>query len=197
MAYFPLFINLEGKRCIIIGDGPVAKRKAASLELFEAEVTMYGEGEWQMKDLLPAFLVIAATNDRVINKSVAQYCREHKIFVNVADAKEESDFLFPSVIKRGTVSIGISTEGGSPLLASEIRKGIEEELPSSLEEISASMAECRAWVKSLPIGGEKRRLLFHEIYQIVKEKKRKLKKGELREVVERLLGEEYGDIDQK
>ena len=111
MGYFPFFINLTGKICVVIGDGKVAERKAASLRMFDGEVSVYAKGEWNEQVLSQAFLVVAATDQREVNRQIALFCREKGIFVNVADSKEESTVLFPAVIRQGPVSIGISTGG--------------------------------------------------------------------------------------
>ena len=132
MGYFPFFINLTGKICVVIGDGKVAERKAASLRMFDGEVSVYAKGEWDEQVLSQAFLVVAATDQREVNRQIALFCREKGIFVNVADSKEESTVLFPAVIRQGPVSIGISTGGTSPLVSSEITRSIEANLPPDI-----------------------------------------------------------------
>jgi siroheme synthase-like protein len=193
MAYFPFFMNLTDRLCIVIGNGPVAKRKAERLRLFQGEVHIYEEGEWTYEMLLDAFLVIAATNQRAVNQEISEFCREHRIFVNVADAKEESSFLFPSVIKQGPVTIGISTEGSSPLISSDLRQKIEDDLPDSIGEICDFMQEVRPLIKDLPIASDRRKQIFRAIYDKAKMEQRKLDSKEVMAVISRLVGAEEND----
>lgn len=167
MAYFPLFMDVKGKKCVIVGGGRVAFRKFETLLEFEMNIVVIApeldsrfetvsgkcsgleikKRNFKENDLTGAFMVIAATNSRIINQNISIFCRKQKIYVNVADAKEESDFLFPAVVKRGELSIGINSGGNSPLLASEIRKKVEEILPEYYGEICSRMGELRERIK--------------------------------------------------
>lgn len=197
MAYFPFFINLFGKNCIIVGDGPVAKRKADVLRDFGGIVHVYGAGKWEYAMLKEAFLVIAATNDRVLNHQLAEFCKEHQIPVNVADSKEDSTFLFPSVIHEGSLSIGISTEGKSPLICAEVRKEIEAALPKDIRRLTDDMGSMRTYIKNLPLSKLDKKQIFQKVYEKTKEKNRKLKKEEITAVINRLLGDKYDNISNK
>ncbi|MDD5970058.1 MAG: bifunctional precorrin-2 dehydrogenase/sirohydrochlorin ferrochelatase [Anaerostipes sp.] len=197
MSYFPLFVNLKDQCCMVVGDGQVARRKADALRRYEAKVVMYEEGQWKMEDLSQAFLVVAATDDRRVNHQIASYCKAHGIGVNVADSKEDSTFLFPSLVQRGPISIGISTGGNSPLMSAQIRRVIEEAVPEEEGDIVEFMGEVRSWVKKLPIEQQKRKEIFQIIYTKAKEKNRKLKVEEMKEAAEELLGEEYDNIDKE
>lgn len=182
---------------MIIGDGAVAKRKAKILESYGARVHTYGKGQWQFRQFSKAFLVIAATNDRSINEKISNYCRKRNILVNVADSKAESAFLFPSVTERGPVSIGITTSGYSPLVSAGIREKIDEMLPKELGEITIFMGEIREEIKRLPVSHTMRKRIFHAVYQMAEDKRRKLKEEEVKAVIKKLLGEEYGNISEK
>lgn len=197
MAYFPFFMNLKGQCCLVIGNGAVARRKAESLRLFEAEVCIFLEGEWEEEMLTEAFLVVAATNRRSINHQIAKICREHHILVNVADSKEESTFLFPAVIKRDSVTIGISTEGSSPLIASELRQTIEEHLPEAIGERSDFMKEIRGKVKELGLSSNENKKIFKAIYEDAKQKQRKLSEKEVMDIITQLLGEKDDNVSKK
>ncbi|MDO4941412.1 MAG: bifunctional precorrin-2 dehydrogenase/sirohydrochlorin ferrochelatase [Lachnospiraceae bacterium] len=197
MGYFPLFVNLVGKRCVVIGDGKVAERKAESLRMFEGNVSVYAKGEWDYSTLAHAFLVIAATNDRTTNREIAQFCKKQGIFVNVADSKEESTFLFPAVIRQGPVSVGISTQGGSPLISAEIRKKIESVLPEDIGLITELMDDIRDDVKNLPVNPKMKKYIFQSIYEEAKETHGKLKKEEVAAVILRLLNDKDDYISEE
>lgn len=140
-TYYPAFINLCGKKCIVVGGGKVAERKIASLLRTEAEVTVISpdltatlekhkrhgrikhiKRGYRKGDLKNAFLVIAATSDEKINSRVS---RDAPFLVNVVDRPELANFIVPSVVNRGPMTIAISTSGASPAMAKAVRKELE------------------------------------------------------------------------
>ena len=151
MAYFPLFVDLSGKTALVVGGGPVAARKARVLLDYGPRVLVCAPRvvpeleqlsgvELLRQPFVPELLegvslAVAATDDRALNRTVAQLCRKRAIPVNVADSREESTFLFPAVVRRGRLSVGISTGGASPAAAAHVRRTLEEQLPESLEPI--------------------------------------------------------------
>ena len=151
MVCFPLFVDLNDKTVLVVGGGPVAARKARVLldygprvlvcaPRFVPELEQLSGAELLRQPFVPDLLegvslAIAATDDRVLNRTVAQLCRKRAIPVNVADSREESTFLFPAVVRRGRLSVGISTGGASPAAAAHVRRTLEEQLPESLEPI--------------------------------------------------------------
>ncbi|MGO9613354.1 MAG: bifunctional precorrin-2 dehydrogenase/sirohydrochlorin ferrochelatase [Dissulfurispiraceae bacterium] len=139
--YYPAFINLKGKKCVVVGGGKVAERKIASLlragasvEVISPALTVVLEkkrvkGEiahvkrrYKSSDLKNAFLVIAATSDKEINKKISQ---DAPCLVNVVDTPELASFIVPAVVQRGHLSIAITTSGASPAIAKAIRKELE------------------------------------------------------------------------
>lgn len=161
MAYFPMFVSLENRPCLIVGGGRVASRKCRGLLAFGAEVTMVAErfSETEEGEKQPGLnrvrrrvreadlterdwaLVIAATDDRRVNGQVAAYCRKKGIPVNVADCRDECDFFFPAYCMEGGVVAGISTSGMSPQMASAIRRRLETALPEWLAELEKEGTE--------------------------------------------------------
>lgn len=135
-----MFLNLHGKRCVVVGGGEVANRKARKLLQARAEVMVispevkpelasvaaevrrrpYVEG-----DLEGASLAFAATDVREVNAAVAREGRERGIPVNVADRPSEGDFALPSTLRRGGLQVAVSTGGASPTLARRIRHELE------------------------------------------------------------------------
>ena len=151
MVCFPLFVDLNDKTALVVGGGPVAARKARVLldygprvlvcaPRFVPELEQLSGAELLRQPFVPELLegvslAVAATDDRVLNRTVAQLCRKRSIPVNVADSREDSTFLFPAVVRRGRLSVGISTGGASPAAASHVRRTLEGQLPASLEPI--------------------------------------------------------------
>ncbi|MDO5146232.1 MAG: bifunctional precorrin-2 dehydrogenase/sirohydrochlorin ferrochelatase [Eubacteriales bacterium] len=177
MAHFPIFIEIEQKKCLVIGGGKVALRKVEGLLRYGADVQVVGkeicgalrqllppdslhEGELSEQQLDSAALVVVATGDRQANHRAAMLCRERGIPVNVADAPEEGTFLFPALVKKGDISIGINTGGKSPILSSQIRKEIEKVIPDSYAEIAVQMGKLRSYVQEhVPMEADRRSIL--------------------------------------
>ncbi len=139
MAYFPMFVNIENKRVYVIGGGSVAERKAKALMDFGADVTVIAEkikgkfdcavieDKYRDEYIADAFMVIAATDDRAVNKSISQYCRKNGIYVNTADSRSESTFTFGAIMRDENIVIGVSTSGENPSLAKKLRDDIRRE----------------------------------------------------------------------
>lgn len=171
MAYFPMFVDLKDKLCIVVGGGTVAYRKIKALLEFEARLLVITpqclDKIYQLKNSLPdkqmleikekgfetgdlekAELVIAATNDLTLNKLIAKECRQRKIPVNVVDVQEECSFIFPAYIKRGAVTIGVTSSGKSPVISQRLKRTIAGQLPEYLETMVAILGESRELVKN-------------------------------------------------
>ncbi len=137
MAYFPMFINIENKKAYVIGGGRVALRKAEVLMKFGADVTVIAkeikhrfdcrviEDIYREEYIKDAFIVVAATDDRNVNKEISRYCRENGIYVNTADSRDESTFIFGANAVDDNIVISVSTSGEDPSLAKKIRDDIQ------------------------------------------------------------------------
>lgn len=162
MAVFPLFIDLKGKRCVIIGAGRVAERKIETLLEFSTDILVISpetteriqQLKWEDKlvvikkryseeDIEGAFMVIAATSDSKVNEKIYCDAVKRNIFVNVVDNPERCTFIFPSVVKRGELVVGISTSGSYPVLSKKIREKINSVLPKKLGSMVQTLKECR------------------------------------------------------
>lgn len=182
MAYFPLYIDLENKKCIVAGGGEVARRKIARLLEFGASVVVIAqklspailemEGVLTiirhrlcLSELSGAFLVIAATDERFTNRRIGSYCKKNGIFVNVIDSKEESSFLFPALLKKEAVTIGITTSGTSPLLAGYLKEQIQKALPEFSGTLAESLGWCRSKVQKRVKEGNCRKKIYKRLLQ--------------------------------
>jgi siroheme synthase-like protein len=141
VPYYPIFLDLAGKRVLVAGAGKVALRKTEGLLEAGALVTVVAprwEPEFERlpvtlrrrafrsSDLAGARLAFAATDDRRVNHAVAAAARRRGIPVNVADSRAECDFIVPARIHRGNLQIAVSTGGESPRLAVALRRKIED-----------------------------------------------------------------------
>ncbi len=146
--YYPVYLDLRGRRCLVVGGGEVAERKVETLRECGATITVIspeltpGLAEaarveaivWQARvfqkgDLEGAHLAIAATDDRAANAAVAKEARQRRIWVNSVDDPAYCDFIAPSVVRRGDLVLAISTAGKSPAMARWVREELERSLP--------------------------------------------------------------------
>lgn len=145
MRYYPVFLDIKGKTCVVVGGGEVAERKALSLLSAGASVKVISpkttktlnslskEGsierlrrKYKKGDLNGAVLAIGASDSNEVNKAVYEEAQEARIPVNVVDDPAHCGFIVPSVVQRGGLTIAISTGGRSPLLAKTIRQELEK-----------------------------------------------------------------------
>ena len=136
--YYPAFLDLRGKRCLVVGGGTVARRKVEGLVNTGAMVTVVAPSIVPMPDgvhleqrtFIPAdldgtMLVIAATNDSAVNAAVAREAHARGIFINVVDDPAICSMILPAVVRRGAFCLAISTGGASPVLARRLKESFE------------------------------------------------------------------------
>jgi uroporphyrin-III C-methyltransferase/precorrin-2 dehydrogenase/sirohydrochlorin ferrochelatase len=182
--YLPIFFNIAGRPCLVVGGGEVAIRKVRQLRRVHAEVHVMapllcdGLAELQAQgdiyyhpqkfqdDIINTYvLVIAATNDRQVNEKISTLAQANKIPVNVVDQPELCSFIMPSLVDRDPVQIAISTGGASPVLARLLRSRLETMIPSSYGRLAMLMQEFRDTVKKKIPQMQKRRRFWERILQ--------------------------------
>lgn len=184
MAAFPLFIDLTGKKCVIVGGGRVAERRIEVLLSFGANILVispsitdairalketqaltHWERIYSEGDLKEAFLVVAATSDKEVNLSVAEEARKYNLFVNVADNPKRSTFLFPALVKKDNLVVGITTTGSYPLLTGFIRQKIEKLLSAFNGQELTTLKACREWAKAKIQNAETRKEVLYRVME--------------------------------
>ena len=164
--YYPLYLNLRGRKCAVLGGGGVALRKVTTLLKYTSDVTVIsprlcaglkdlaGNGKikvihraYRAGDLDDVYLAVIATSSRAVNQKAAAEAREKKTLVNVVDNSALSDFIVPSIVNRGNLTLAISTGGCSPSLARKIRKKLEGEFSQHYATLTAMVAEVRRDIK--------------------------------------------------
>jgi uroporphyrin-III C-methyltransferase/precorrin-2 dehydrogenase/sirohydrochlorin ferrochelatase len=155
MQYLPIFLNVRGEPCLVIGAGAVAARKAALLRRAGANVTM--TTDFHAEDLARYALAIAATSDQEVNRAVAAAARARRIPVNVVDQPELCSFIMPSIIERAPLVVAVSSGGASPVLARLLRARLETLIPAAYGRLAALAGEFRDRVKARFQGPERRR----------------------------------------
>jgi siroheme synthase-like protein len=163
MSYFPIFLELKDRRCLVLGGGVVAERKIAGLLEVGAAMTVISPDvtetiarwskskmieliarRYQSGDLSGYQVVFAATGDAEVNAEASEEGRRLGVWVNAADDPKHCDFILPSVLRRGQLSVAVSSGGGSPALARTIREELEMHLTEEYEQLATLAAEARA-----------------------------------------------------
>ena len=165
-SYYPILLNIQGKKCLVVGGGEVALRKVKALLEHGANIEtvspdfcpelnqMAKEGtikavqrDYKPEDLRNAFIAIAATDDNRINENVSAEARRAGIIVNVVDDPNSSDFIVPSYFKRGDIIVAVSTSGRSPALARKIRSELEKDFQTEYAQLAMLADEVRSEMK--------------------------------------------------
>jgi len=160
VIYYPVFLNLENKKAVVIGGGKIAERKILSLVKAKADITVISPDitariarekqkgairhinrRYRSGDITSAFLVIAATDSPRLNKLISD---EASCLVNAVDMPSLCNFIVPSVLQRGPLTIAVSTSGVSPALSRSIRKEIENIYGTEFSEYLKALQEIRA-----------------------------------------------------
>ena len=182
MSFYPVFVELEGKKVVVVGGGKVAYRKVLALmecgatihlagrELTQALRELIDNGrihflgrEFNEGSLENAFMVIAATDDKELNHQISKCARKMGILVNAVDQPPDCDFIVPSILKRGDLQIAISTSGKSPALARRIRKRLEAQFGEEYATFLAMMGHLRKEILSLGLPQKENSRIFQKI----------------------------------
>lgn len=165
MGYFPLYMDVTGQDCVVVGGGNIAARKIEKLLLFQANITVISPSvcreiaenkrikihkrTFQDSDADGAFLVIGATNDPQVNRHISEICRKNHIPVNIVDAPQLCSFYFPAIVRKEPVTVAISTDGTTPLLARYLRERIEDLIDDTVIETAGTLKTCREKLRSM------------------------------------------------
>lgn len=189
--YYPIFLNIQDKKCVVVGGGNVAWRKVCSLKDAGARVTVVSpdfcpeleketdveriQQRYDTGFLNGAALVIASTDDGEVNKKVCHDALERGILVNVVDKPELCSFIVPASVMREDLCICISTGGASPALARNIRENLERQFGEEYDEFTRLLSETRrkllSEIKDESIRREiLQRIAGLDILEIIKQK---------------------------
>jgi precorrin-2 dehydrogenase/sirohydrochlorin ferrochelatase len=189
MGYYPIFLELNERRCLVIGGGLVAERKVAALVQAGARVTVISPEltanlvDWSQQasihaigrpyrrgDLAGYEIVFVATDDPQVNAAVYEEGKSRGVWCNAADDPAHCDFILPSVLRRGALTVAVSTGAASPALARLVREELESYFSRDYEIVAELAAEVREELRARGIapGYEKwRQALTGELKQWV------------------------------
>lgn len=177
MQYYPVFLNLKNRVCVVAGGGDVAIRKVRTLVKAGARTVLVSpeirstlripkqvkviKSKIQPKHLDGAFLAILATDDNALNVRMGRYCQRKKILVNVADVPQECVFIAPSIISRGNFTLAISS-GGVSSLSKSFRKFLQRRIPRDIGKFQKLAEKVRNEVRrKVPKQKARARILLH------------------------------------
>jgi precorrin-2 dehydrogenase len=179
---FPMFLKLEGRRCLIVGAGRVGEPKIGSLLETGARIRVValdasaavrewarsGKIELELRafspdDLGGAFLSIVATNSRTLNERVYHEAQRRGVLCNVVDVPDLCDFFYPAVVQRGDLQIAVSTAGQSPSLAQKIRQQLEKQFGPGYAAWVAELGETRKLILASDLDQERKLDLLHSL----------------------------------
>ena len=179
---FPMFLKLEGRRCLVVGAGTIAEGKIGGLIADDAQIrviapeattqvqTWAGEGkiDWERRrfqpsDLEGTFLVVAATSSTAVHEEIYAEARQRGVLCNIVDVPHLCDFFYPAIVRRGSLQIAISTAGESPALSQRLRKELEQQFGPEYGAWVAAIGEARAELATRDLTAEDRKEILHEL----------------------------------
>jgi precorrin-2 dehydrogenase/sirohydrochlorin ferrochelatase len=180
--YYPVFLDIAGKKCIIVGGGKVAERKCLPILAAGARVTIISPKitsvlekqrekgmlrhigrNYRTGDIRSAFVVIVATDSEEINRKVVSDARAEGVLLNVVDNPSLCNFIVPSVLRRGALTIAVSTGGVSPAMARTIRKRLEGLYGTDFSKYLSFLKDIRIEVMEEIQDKRRRGLLLKEL----------------------------------
>lgn len=208
MGYYPLFFDITGRKCVVVGGGNVAERKVERLLACGACVEVVGksltprlaawngeekivhrDADYRDSSLAGAFLVIGATDDEGVNGRIAADARRLGIPVNIVDDPARCDFILPAVVERGDLCVAVSTGGSSPALAKKIRGELETVYGPEYSILLEILGELRGKVIAGGRPSDENRTCFEavvssEILNHIRDKRW----GDVKDLIQRLTG---------
>lgn len=181
MNAYPAMLNLTGKQAVVIGGGRIAYRKVTSLldagavvtvvspdvipvmqELVRQHDVTWRKKKYEPEDIENAMLVIAATNQKTVNRDIAEQAKDHQL-VNVVDQPELGNFQVPAMLRRGKLTITVSTDGASPILAWKIRDDLSAAYDEMYESYLDFLWTCRKRIKNKKMSPERKKELLNRL----------------------------------
>jgi len=182
MRYYPIGLDISGRRCLVVGGGDVGERKAQRLLECGARVSVAGKeltsallglaqagriahipGDYDEEHLEGVFLVIGATDDRDVNERIFRDARSRGVLANIVDDPERCDFILPALCRQGDLVITVATGGRSPALAKKLRQELEERYGPEYEVLLKIMGALRAKIIGRGEGSDENRKVFETL----------------------------------
>jgi len=182
MRYYPVYLDIQNRNCLVVGGGAVGTRKVMTLlncgamvtvvspdiseqllELTDTGSIILKKRPYQASDIDNMFLVIGATDNEVLNQQIHRDAERLNKLCNIADRPEACNFILPSIVNRGDLMIAISTSGKSPAFAKKLRKDLEKEFGNEYAEFLTLMGEIRKKLLAEKHEPEAHKPLFEQL----------------------------------
>jgi precorrin-2 dehydrogenase/sirohydrochlorin ferrochelatase len=182
MRYYPIFLDIKGRNCLVVGGGGVGTRKVETLLECGALVTVVAieitgtlkqlsqKGRVSLKkraykpsDLNDMFLIIGATNDEQLNRQLSRDAEKNNLLCNIADRPAACNFILPSIVRQGDLFLAISTSGKSPALAKKLRKDLETQFDGAYAVLLDLMGAIRYRLLKEEHAPEQHKPIFNDI----------------------------------
>lgn len=206
MSYFPLFMELKDRDCLVVGGGRVAWRKVKVLKDFDARVSVVApeiipeigeldpdlqiEREFLDGDVQGRTLVVAATDDAALNQRISRLCQAHSIPVNAVDQIQDCSFIFPAYVKQGEVVAAFSSGGQSPVMTQYLKAQIKPVMTEELGRLAACLGSIRDVVHSSVRTEPARKHLYEELLQLGLQKGENPETEEIWNVIKKYMEQE-------
>jgi siroheme synthase-like protein len=180
VTYYPAFLDLRGQRCVVVGDGLMAARKARDLLLAQATVVVYATmpcqelletgatlvtRAYKRGDLAGARVAVDASGDPSIAAEMRAEADVEHVLLNVVDNAEQCDFIAPAIVRRGPLQLAISTSGESPFLAVALRKRLESELGQEWREFVRLVGEVRRDLRKRGLSIDEQTAIYQRLLE--------------------------------
>jgi precorrin-2 dehydrogenase/sirohydrochlorin ferrochelatase len=211
MRYYPIYLDIQNKPCLVVGGGDVGTRKVMTLldcracvtvisitatrkiqELAEDKVILWVARHYNSEDLDGMFLVIGATSDESVNHQISRDALERGMLCNIADKPDACNFILPSLVRRGDLIIAISTSGKSPAFAKRLRKELEARFGNEYAEVLHLMGNIRNRLLTQSHAPEAHKSLFEALIDRgIVDLMRQKEDEKINDLLREILGEGY------
>ena len=182
MSFYPIMIQLEGMKVVGVGGGLVAQRKIDTLLAYHADVHVVSRDltpklskyleeqriklsghEFKESHLDGAFVVIAATDDPLLNRHVSEKASARRLLINAVDQPADCNFIVPSILRRGDLLVAVSTSGKSPAFAKKVREELEKQFGDEYGSFLVLMGCLREEILEKELSQEENKRIFHQL----------------------------------
>jgi len=161
MRYFPIFLDIQGRHCMVIGQGRIADEKEAILRRAGATVSRFST--FRADEAREAYLIVAISDSLEEGGTIRRFAEQHRILVNVVDQTANCNFIAPAIVERGDLTIAVSTSGKCPALARRLRQQLELEIGPEYAPYLELLGETRTIVKKQLTEFNQRRAFYQRL----------------------------------
>ncbi len=162
-SHYVACLDLNGRTCLVVGSGAMAREKVDGLRAGGAIVNTVAPQDYRKSDLEGVWLVVVATSDDALNRTISKDAEARRVFCNVADVPDLCSFILPALHRRGPITVAVSTGGASPALAQWLRDRFASQIGSEHEQLAGELRKQRPWAKQNLNSYEERRDYFREL----------------------------------